>query len=170
MRAESEILTDFWKIESDGENSVLRIRQKTERSNVDRVGRWVWRAGLDYETRVRKLIWWGHRQEWGLLAPSLFPNRWTIGPRVLCPKSETESTFLGKLSHLLEWNADSNTGVTTLQWSPPCLALGEPHTPTHQILSMYPKAKLASHLPGSQTWSSLHQCHPLWEAVPDRPR
>lgn len=101
---------------------------------------------------------------------SLFPNRWTIGPRVLCPKSETESTFLGKLSHLLEWNAGSNTGVTTLQWSPPCLALGEPHTPTHQILSMYPKAKLASHLPGSQTWSSLHQCHPLWEVIPDRPR
>lgn len=62
VRAESEILTDFWKIESDGENNVLRIRQKTERSSVDRVGRWVRRAGLDYETGVRKLTLWVHRQ------------------------------------------------------------------------------------------------------------
>lgn len=35
---------------------------------------------------------------------SLFPNKWTIGPRMLCPKSETESSFLRKLNHLLEQN------------------------------------------------------------------
>lgn len=91
VKAESEILMDFWKIESERQhkanrkNLVLQNRQRSWDTQTDRFSGELVGAGTGPEPSIQKANLMVCRQPWGLWFPSLLPTEWTTAPWMLCP-------------------------------------------------------------------------------------